>query len=110
MATHSARLVLLLPVMVTLSPAGVRVTRSEAVLQVTGVPRVRAGIRLAVTVTPGLPVRTVGETVRLTKGPPPGMSPEGGGPVTAIRKTLSASASYLARTWAGSQSSLGPLG
>src|SRR5580704_10921888 len=86
--THSARFVLLFPVMVTLPPvAGVTTTRSDARDQVIGMSLARAGRMVALTVAPADPVRTVGATARLTNGPPPATPPVGGGPETVMRKT-----------------------
>src|SRR5579863_4418244 len=83
---------------------------SDAADQVIGVSRARAGSTVTVSAAPAVPVRTVGDTARLTKGPPPGISPVGGGPLTAMRKTALPSLTYCARTLAGSQSSTGPFG
>src|ERR1700683_4545211 len=107
---YSARLVALLPVTATVLPVVVlSVTSFESVDHVIPVSRARMGETLAVSVAPSPPVRMDGDAERLTNGPAPASAGAAVRLAMAMRKTSLPSASYLARTPAGSQSSAGPF-
>src|ERR1700744_5703354 len=95
--------------MVLLPVVELSFTRFDSEDQVMGVFFARRGETDAPMVAPAEPVRIVGEMAGLGKGPAPGSS-AGVLPVTTMRKTSLPFASYLARAFAGSQSSAGPLG